>query len=78
MQRFYQEFDHVLVDGDYVFTVGTYRGTHRGELMGIAPTNREIALRVMHLDRVKDGKILKHWGIGNAMDLMRQLGATPE
>jgi predicted ester cyclase len=67
-------FDHVLVDGDYVVTVGSYLGTHEGELMGIAPTHRQIDLAVMHLDRVVDGRIVEHRGIGNAMDLMRQLG----
>ena len=67
-------FDHVLVDGDYVFTVGRYVGTHEGDLMGIAPTHKQIELAVMHLDHVVDGRITEHRGLGNAMDLMQQLG----
>jgi predicted ester cyclase len=67
-------FDYVLTDGDYVVTVGRYLGTHEGDLMGIAPTHRKVDLAVMHLDRVVDGRIVEHRGIGNAMDLMSQLG----
>jgi hypothetical protein len=46
-------FDHVVVEADNVVTVGRYRGTHRGEPQGIAPTGRQIESTVMHLDRVK-------------------------
>lgn len=69
-------FDDVVVQGEYVVTVGHYYGTHTGELMGIAPTNRQIKLAVMHLDRVSDGQIVEHRGIGNALDLMQQLGVS--
>lgn len=69
-------FDHVVVEGECVVTVGKYRGTHEGELLGIAPTRRQIELAVMHLDRVENGRIVEHRGIGNALDLMRQLGAS--
>lgn len=69
-------FDYVIADGDYVVTVGRYLGTHEGELMGIAPSHRQIDLAVMHLDRVVDGRIMEHRGIGNAMDLMNQLGVS--
>jgi predicted ester cyclase len=68
------EFDHVVVQGDYVVTVGHYRGTHEGELMGVPATHESIELAVMHLDRLRDGKIVEHVGIANGSDLMRQLG----
>lgn len=71
-------FDYVVVQGDNIVTVGKYIGTQQGELMGIAPTGKKISLSVMHLDRVKDGKLIEHIGMANAADLMSQLGATPE
>ena len=70
-------FDYVVTQGDYVVTVGSYRGTHEGELMGIVPTHKQIDLSVMHLDRVENGRIVEHRGIANALDLMSQLGISP-
>lgn len=69
------EFDRVLVNGDTVVTIGHYRGTHQGELMGIAPTHKQLSLAVMHLDRVANGKIVEHWGIANGSDLAKQLSS---
>jgi predicted ester cyclase len=67
-------FDHVVVNGEHVVTVGRYVGRHEGELMSIPPTGKRIELAVMHLDRVENGKIVEHFGIGNGLDLMQQLG----
>ena len=67
-------FDHVIADGENVMTVGTYQGTHTGDMQGIAPTNKHLKLAVMHLDRVVNGKIVEHRGLANEVNLMRQLG----
>lgn len=67
-------FDHVLVDGENVVTIGFYQGTHQGEIQGVPPTNRPIKLPVMHLDRVVEGKIVEHRGLANEFDFMQQLG----
>lgn len=69
-------FDYVVTQGENVATIGTYQGTHTGEMQGIAPTNRQLRLAVMHLDRVVDGKIVEHRGLANEVDLMRQLGVV--
>jgi predicted ester cyclase len=70
-------FDEVIAEGDKVVTIGTFRGTHQGELQGIAPTGKQVTLPVMHMDRIKGGNIVEHRGIGNMIDLMQQLGAVP-
>lgn len=67
-------FDQVVAEGENVVTIGTYQGTHTGEMQGIAPTNRQLKLAVMHLDRVVNGKIVEHRGLANEADFMRQLG----
>jgi predicted ester cyclase len=66
-------FDYVVAEGDNVMTVGTYQGTHLGEIQGIPPTNVHLKLPVMHLDRVVHGKIIEHRGLANETDFMRQL-----
>ena len=67
-------FDYVIVNGENVVTIGTYTGTHLGDMQGIAPTKARITLPVMHLDRVVDGKIVEHRGLANQVQFMAQLG----
>jgi predicted ester cyclase len=69
-------FEHVVVEGDAVMTLGTYEGTHRGEMQGIAPTGRHVAFPVIHLDRVVDGRIVEPRGLGDLTILLQQLGVT--
>lgn len=70
-------FDHVVTDGENVVTIGTYQGTHTGEIQGVSPTNKRLKLPVMHLDRVVNGKLVEHRGLANELDFMRQLGVDP-
>jgi len=67
-------FDEVIVAGDRVVTCGTFTATHLGEFQGLPPTGKRISLAIMHIDRVEHGKIVEHWGQGDALGLMQQLG----
>lgn len=67
-------FDEVIVEGDKVVTCGTFIATHLGDFQGLPPTGKQIKLLIMHIDRVEDGKIVEHWGQGDALGLMQQLG----
>jgi len=48
-----------------------------GELFGIPPTGKQVTFSVVHVDRVVDGKVVEHWGQGDTMSLMQQLGVLP-
>jgi predicted ester cyclase len=67
-------FTQVIVENDKVVTCGTFTATHTGNFQGIPPTEQPIKLSVMHIDRIEDGKIVEHWGQGDALGLMQQLG----
>jgi len=67
-------FDEVIVAGDRVVTCGIFTATHLGEFQSLPPTGKQIKLSIMHIDRVEDGKIVEHWGQGDALGLMQQLG----
>ena len=69
-------FEYVVADEENVVTIGTYQGSHKGEMQGISPTNAKLKLPVMHLDRVVNGKIVEHPGLANEVDLMQQLGVA--
>lgn len=68
------QFDEILVDGDRVVTCGVFTAIHSGEFQGLPPTGKQINLAVMHIDRLEHGKIVEHWGQGDALGLMQQLG----
>ncbi|PZD71826.1 hypothetical protein C1752_04524 [Acaryochloris thomasi RCC1774] len=67
-------FDQVIATDDQVVTCGTFTATHLGEFQGLPPTGKEIAIAIMHIDRLENGKIVEHWGQGDAQGLMQQLG----
>ena len=71
------EFDFVVAEGDSVATIGHYRGRHEGELMGVPGTGNEVSFTVMHVDRVEDGRIVEHRGIGDINTMWSQLGVAP-
>ncbi|HYW19722.1 MAG TPA: ester cyclase [Nodularia sp. (in: cyanobacteria)] len=68
------KFDQVIVEGDKIVTCGKFTATHLGNFQGIPPTGKQIQLSIMHIDRVENGKIVEHWGQGDALGLMQQLG----
>jgi len=50
-------------------------GTHKGEFLGLAATGRRIEVDVIDLVRLKNGKIVEHWGVPDQLAVMEQLGA---
>lgn len=71
------EIHQVIGEGDIVVVYCTLHGRHTGDLMGIAPTNREVAVNYVHIVRFRDGKAVEYWSVRDDMALMRQLGALP-
>ncbi|NDJ23403.1 ester cyclase [Nostoc sp. B(2019)] len=67
-------FKELIIEGDKVVTYGTFTATHLGEFQGLPPTGKQIKLSIMHIDRIENGKIVEHWGQGDALGLMQQLG----
>lgn len=60
--------------GDIVVIEFVARGTHRGELMGILPTNRKVAVPVCNITEIRDGKIYAEREYFDNAFLMQQLG----
>ena len=53
------------------------RGTHQGELMGIAPTGRRMTLPVCNIIEVRDGKVYAEREYMDMLHMMQQLGVAP-
>lgn len=52
-----------VVEGDKVVTRKRIVGTHRGPLAGVAPTGLPVAIEVIDIVRLRDGRYLEHWGV---------------
>lgn len=70
--------DQQFTEGDYVTTRFTIRGRHEGELMGAAPTGRNVEFTGLTVSRCRDGRIEEEWELVDTMSLLQQVGALPE
>ncbi|MBM3738873.1 MAG: ester cyclase [Acidobacteria bacterium] len=62
-----------LAQDDRVATRKVFRGTHRGEFLGMAPTGKAVAIQVIDIVRIQDSRISEHWNVVDAASLIRQL-----
>ncbi len=67
------EAHDLIAEGDKVVLRATLHGVHRGELMGMAPTGRQVAVPLIIIYRVAGGKIVEHWLQADQAGMMRQL-----
>ena len=52
--------------------------THQGEFMGLPPTGEAVEIQLIDIMRFDDaGLVCEHWGVGNMLSLMQQLGVVP-
>jgi steroid delta-isomerase-like uncharacterized protein len=65
-----------LAEGDMVATRWTGRGTHEGDLLGVAPTGKRVTITGITFSRLKDGKIVEEFQNWDTFGMMQQLGAV--
>ena len=70
--------EDVLAEGETVVARWSCRGVHKGELNGIAPTNKQFAITGVTICRFDHGKIVEGFVNWDALGLMRQLGVVTE
>jgi predicted ester cyclase len=74
----FSDFNPVIhwqaAEGSLVTTYKIYHGTHTGDFFGIAPTGREVHFEVVDAMRVTNGQIVEHWGVGNLLSVVSQIG----
>ena len=70
--------DLFAAEGEKVVLRFTFRGTHQGEFMGVAPTGKRVTMAGIDIFRIADGKIAELWNQEDVLVMMRQIGAIPE
>jgi steroid delta-isomerase-like uncharacterized protein len=69
--------DDMIVEGDKVVVRYTFTGTHKGEIMGIPPTNKKVTNWMIEIDRIAGGKFVEGWLRSDTLGFMQQLGVVP-
>lgn len=71
--------EDVFGEGDRVAVRGRFRATHRGELLGAAPTGKRLEWEMTTLLRFgADGRIAERWIHNDTLGLLTLLGVVPE
>lgn len=89
LKDFYKEFSRAFPDfkftiedifseGDRVAVRMTARYTHKGEFMGIEPTNNAVVITKFDIFRFSGGRIVEHWDSVDRLGLLNQLGVLPK
>ncbi|MBI3933825.1 MAG: ester cyclase [Acidobacteria bacterium] len=68
--------DEIAV-GDKLVHRLTARGTQKGEFQGVPATGKQATWSEVHIARIANGKVVEHWGLGDQLGMMQQLGVAP-
>lgn len=69
--------EDTVAEKDKLVASWTISGTHKGEFMGIRPTNKKISVEGITIHYIANGKIIDSYVSWDALGLLRQLGAFP-
>jgi steroid delta-isomerase-like uncharacterized protein len=67
-----------IAEGDKVVSRWSARGTQKGELQGMPPSNKQATVTGISIDRLEGGKIVESWNNWDTLGMLQQLGAIPE
>ena len=70
--------EDIIAEGETVMARWSCRGTHKGDLSGIAPTGKQFTISGVSIARLANGKLAEGWVNWDAQGLMQQLGIVPE
>ena len=70
--------EDIIAEGETVMARWSCRGTHKGDLSGIAPTGKQFTISGISVARFTNGKMVEGWVNWDALGLMQQLGVVSE
>jgi predicted ester cyclase len=63
--------EHMIGEGDEVWTRGVFRATHAGDFGSYMATGRSVELPCMDWWIVRDGRVVDNWGVWSSGLLIR-------
>ena len=73
----YEVIEDDMIADDMIAVLARFRGTHHGDVMGIAPTGKEAEVPFAITYRIAEGKVVEHWMSFDRMAMMEQLSLQP-
>ena len=67
----------LIAEEDKVVCYTTFTGTNTGKLRGKNPTNKSVSIDQIDIIRFRNGRAIEHWGIGDTLSMLTQLGFVP-
>jgi steroid delta-isomerase-like uncharacterized protein len=68
------QVDDVISEGEKVVVRWSGTGTHRGDGLGFAATNRSVRFYGMTIAEVENGRIVRGWNVFDQLGMFQQLG----
>ena len=75
--RYWLKAEDMIVEGDKVAVRASFGGTHQGDLMGIAPTGKEISGDGILIYRIENEQVVEFWPAFDQLTILQQLGVIP-
>jgi len=66
--------DDTIAERNEVVVHWTGTGTHKGQFLGMSPTNKTVSVSGTTIFRIENAKIAEQWVHWNLMSMMEQLG----
>jgi predicted ester cyclase len=70
--------DLLFAEGDMVGGRWTGRGTHKGEFMGIPPSNKTFQMTGTDLLKIQNGKVVEWFHNEDVFKMLTDIGAIPQ
>jgi C-1 hydroxylase len=67
--------EDIIAEGDKVWVRLSYTGTHKGDFMGLNPTDKKITSKSVDIYRIDDGKLAEYWNVTDNVNIFKQVGA---
>ena len=68
------KIDDTIAERNEVVVHWTGTGTHKGQFLGMPPTNKKATVEGISINRLEGSKIAEVWSTWNLMTMMEQLG----
>jgi steroid delta-isomerase-like uncharacterized protein len=73
----YVHVERMVAEGDTVVVEWTLSGTHRGKLMGIPATGKQVSFKGVSLIRFRKNMVIADTRVWDLAGLLRQIGLLP-